>query len=323
MKIYIILILVAVITCDCAAQEKVSAPDAGRNKTGFWRSVSNFFLPHSDERQILLEKQTLYFLVTVEQGENGWRYLVFNPNRGSQGIWSPESPDELLLNYSKYTALFMQGIDQYPRKVLFIGLGAGIMPRFVRKHFPATRIDVVEIDAEIPGIAEQYFGLTKDAGINVIIGDGRDFINRNKGKYDIIFIDAYNAENIPFQLTTEDFFRKVRESLTPGGIMSANVANLRKPNFIAAELKTVQSVFPDLAVFVCPGQTNYMLFAPLNRKFDSSEVKIKCREIEETSNPELDFKAMLGSRMSDAELNKIISGAKILKDDFAPVETMK
>ncbi|MHB9140012.1 MAG: spermidine synthase, partial [Victivallaceae bacterium] len=318
MKKYITLMLATIIVCACAAQEKVSAPD----KPGFWRSVANFFLPHHDTRQILLEKQTLYFLVTVEKGENGWRHLVFNPNRGSQGIWNPESPDELLSNYCKYTTLFMQGIDQYPRKVLFIGLGAGVMPRFVRKRFPATAIDVIEIDAEIPGVAEQYFGFRKDAGINVTVGDGRDFINRNKEKYDIIFIDAYNAGNIPFQLTTEEFFRKVRESLTPGGIMTANVANLGKPNFISSELKTVQSVFPDLAVFVCPEQSNYMLFAPANRKFDSSEVKIKCREIEETSNPELDFKDMLGRRMSDEELKKITSGAMILKDDFAPVETM-
>jgi spermidine synthase len=319
MKKYIALIIVATFACVCAAQEKKSVPA----EPGFWQSIANFFLPHADARQILLEKQTLYFLVTVEKGENGWRHLVFNPNRGSQGIWNPESPDKLLSNYCKYTALFMQGIDQHPRKVLFIGLGAGIMPRFVRKISPATGIDVVEIDGEIPGIAEQYFGFKKDDKINITIGDGRDFINRNKARYDIIFIDAYNAENIPFQLTTEEFFRKIRESLTPGGIMTANVANLGKPDFIAAELKTVKSVFPDLAVFVCPGQSNYMLFATVNRKFDSAEVKIKCREIEDSSNPELDFRSMLDTRMGDAEISKITSGAMILKDDFAPVETMK
>ena len=322
MKKYISFTLVLTIAWACAAQEN-AAVSSTREKPGFWQSFSNFFLPHPDQREVLLEKQTLYFLVTVEKGENGWRHLVFNPNRGSQGIWNPESPDELLSNYCQYTTIFLQGIDQYPRRVLFVGLGAGVMPRFIRKHFPATIIDIVEIDDAIPGIAEQYFGFKKDDRINIAIGDGRDFINRNKVKYDIIFIDAYNAENIPFQLTTEEFYRKIRESLTPGGIMTANVANLGKPNFIASELKTVQSIFPGLAVFVCPGQTNYMLFAPVNGQFDSARIKDKCVELEKSSNPELDFRAMLDTRLNDKAINKMTGGAIILKDSFAPVETMK
>ncbi len=325
MKKYIhIAIFIAVLSLALpgTAQEKTSGSSSS-NQPGFWETVNDFFLPHPEHREILLEKQTLYFLVTVEKGENGWHHLVFNPNRGSQGIWNPESPDELLSNYCKYTTLFLQSIDQYPRRVLFVGLGAGIMPRFIRKHFPATIIDIIEIDGEIPGIAEQYFAFKKDDNTNITIGDGRDFINRNKVKYDIIFIDAYHAENIPFQLTTEEFYRKIRDALTPGGLMTANLANLGKPKFIANELKTVQSIFPDLAVFVCPGQTNYMLFAPVNRKFDSAAVKPKCAELEKTSNPELDFKAMLDTRMKEEEIKTMTGEAMILKDDFAPVETMK
>ena len=306
----------------CTAQEKTSVTNS-RGKPGFWESVNNFFLPHPEQREVLLEKQTLYFLVTVEKGENGWHHLVFNPNHGSQGIWNPESPDELISNYCKYTTLFLQCADQYPRRVLFVGLGAGIIPRFIRKHFPATIIDVIEIDGEIPGIAEQYFGFRKDDKTNITIGDGRDFINRNKAQYDIIFIDAYNAENIPFQLTTEEFYRKIRAALTPGGLMTANVANLGKPGFMAGEIKTVQSIFPNLAVFVCPGQTNYILFAPVNRKFDSVAIKPKCDELEKISNPELDFRAMLNTRMKAEEIKEMTGGAMILKDDFAPVETMK
>jgi spermidine synthase len=306
----------------CPAQERTSGTNS-RGKPGFWASINNFFLPHPEQREILLEKQTLYFMVTVEKGENGWHHLVFNPNRGSQGIWNPQSPDELISNYCKYTTLFLQCIDQYPRRVLFVGLGAGIIPRFIRKHFPATTIDIIEIDGEIPGIAEQYFAFKKDDKTNITIGDGRDFINRNKLQYDIIFIDAYNAENIPFQLTTEEFYRKIRAALTPGGLMTANIANLGKPRFIASELKTIQSIFPNLAVFVCPEQTNYILFAPVNRKFDSTATMSKCADLENTSNPELDFKAMFNTRLKEEELKAMTSEAIILKDDFAPVETMK
>ncbi len=39
-------------------------------------------------------------------------------------------------------------IDHPPERVLFIGLGVGIVLRFVGKKFPGTIIDVVEIDPE-------------------------------------------------------------------------------------------------------------------------------------------------------------------------------
>lgn len=306
----------------CTAQEQTHGSN-NRGKPGLWETINNFFLPHPDQREILLEKQTLYFMVTVEKGENGWHHLVFNPNRGSQGIWKPEAPAELISNYCKYTALFLQGIDQHPRRVLFIGLGAGIMPRFVRKHFPATIIDVVEIDGEIPDIAEKYFGFKPDDQTTITIGDGRDFINRNHTQYDIIFLDAYNAENIPFQLTTKEFYQKIRAALAPGGLMTANLANLGKPKFIASELKTIHSIFPNLAVFACPGKSNYILFAPVNRKFDSVAIKPQCTELAQTSNPELDFKTMLSTRMQDDAIKAITGEAVILQDNFAPVETMK
>lgn len=204
---------------------------------GFWRSVADFFLPHPEQRKILLKKETHYYQVTVEQDSAGARHLVFNPMKGSQGIWHPATPDEIISNYCKYSTLFLTFIKTPPKRVLFIGLGIGMVPRFLRRCFPDTIIDIVEIDKDIPGIAEKYFGYIKDDRTHIIIKDGRDFINRTKNKYDIIFIDAYNAKTIPFQLTTQEFYRRVKKALAPGGIATVNVANLGREKFIASELK--------------------------------------------------------------------------------------
>lgn len=289
----------------------------------FWESLYDFFLPHMEKRNVLFEKQTQYFLVTVEEDSKGWRHMVFNPNKGSQGIWNPNSPDELISNYCRFTAIFLPAVTQSPRRVLFIGLGAGIVPRFLRKQFPETIIDIVEIDGDIPGIAKNYFGFNKDEKMNISIGDGRDFINRTKDKYDIVFIDAYNTTNIPFQLTTEEFYRKVHTALAPSGIMTANIANLGKPKFISSELKTVSGVFPNLAVLICGNRSNYILFATVNRKLDNAELKTKAQKIEAERNLDLRMCDMLDTRMSEDELRKMTDGAEPLKDDFAPVETME
>ena len=319
--LFLSLLFIFFLSFACPAEDKAT----GKKPQGesFWESFTNFFLPHTEKRNVLFEKQTQYFLVTVEEDSRSWRHMVFNPNKGSQGIWNPDAPDELISNYCRFTAIFLPAIDRLPKRVLFIGLGAGIVPRFLRKQFPETIIDIVEIYGDIPGIAENYFGFEKDERMNVSIGDGRDFINRAKEKYDIIFIDAYSATNIPFQLTTAEFYRKVYDSLSPSGMMTANIANLGKPKFISSELKTVLGVFPDLAVFVCANRSNYILFAPVSRKLDNSELKANALKIETEKNLNLKMCDMIDTRMTEGELRKMTDGAEPLKDDFAPVETME
>ncbi len=318
MKYFLFTALLTLIVAVCRAEDK--ADSKANQKDSFWESVADFFLPHKEKRNLLFEKQTLYFLVTVEEDSKGWRHLVFNPNKGSQGIWNPESPDDLISNYCKYTAIFLTAINAPPKKALFIGLGAGIMPRFLRKQFPETKIDIVELDGGIPEIAEKYFGFKKDMGTNISIGDGRDFINRTHEKYDLIFIDAYTAEKIPFQLTTEEFYVKIRNALSPGGIMTANIANIGKENFVSSEIKTVGTVFPNLAVFVCGNKSSYILFSTADKKLENTELKDGAQKIER----KISFKLgeLIDTRMQEDEIMEMTKDAIILKDDFAPVETM-
>ncbi len=290
---------------------------------GFWKSVGDFFLPHMDSRKILVEKQTQYFLVTVEEDFQGWRHLVFNPNKGSQGIWNPAAPNEIVSRYCRLSTLFTTALEHPPRRALFIGLGAGIVPRYVREIYPDIQIDLVEVDPAIPEIATGYFNFKTDARMKVIIADGRDFINRCREKYDLILIDAYTAECIPFQLTTVEFFRKIREAMSPGGLMIANIADLGKENFIAAEIKTAREVFPELAVFVCGDNTNFMLMGRQGGNINSEKMSAKAAGIDRRNHPELDFDEMIESRMSQEEIIEMIEDGMILKDDFAPVETLR
>ena len=192
-----------------AAEDK----EVQKEKSGFWKNFADFFLPHAEKRKILMRKHTRYFMVTVEEDSKGLRHLVFNPSNGSQGVWNPKKPDEIISNYCKYMTLFLPMLDHQPERVLFIGMGIGVLPRFVGEHFPDATMDIVEIDPDIPNIAAKYFAYSRTAGTSIIIKDGRDFINRNQHKYDLIIIDAYNSRNIPFQLTTREFYRKVRDAL--------------------------------------------------------------------------------------------------------------
>ncbi len=303
-----------------AAESKI---EAEQKEAGFWEKIADFFLPHAEKRKILLRKQTRYFMVTVEEDSRGFRHLVFNPAKGSQGIWNPKKPDEIISNYCQYMTLFLPMIDHPPERVLFIGMGVGIVPRFIGKHFPDAIMDIVEIDPDIPEIASKYFAYPKTERTNIVIRDGRDFINRNKHKYDLVFIDAYNSHSIPFQLTTREFYRKVREALKTHGIICVNVANLGKKQFIASEIKTIKSVFPHLDIYVCPNKSNYIPFASVGREIKEDFQNREAEKIDSGLQLPYKMKDIIETKMKKTEIDKMTENAIVLTDDYAPVEIMK
>lgn len=308
-------------TTDANKQEKTLQESNG--KTSFWDILWNFFLPHTETRKILYEKETHYFYVTVEEDSARLRHLVFNPNKGSQSIWNPSRPDELVSNSCKYTAIFPALTEKPPQKVLFIGLGAGIMPRLVRKIYPESQIDIVEIDPDIPPIAEKYFNFKKYPNMNIIIKDGRDFLNRNKKKYDIIFIDAYNASSVPFHLSTREFFEQAKNALVSDGFLSANIADVGMKNFAASEIKTIKDVFPNIIVFSPGNKMTYIIFARQTGSFSIEEIKKKSMILDANNLISCKLSEIAETAMNDENLDALLKNGIILTDDFAPVELMK
>jgi hypothetical protein len=320
-------IIIAAAICSLvipAMAENESKTQKKAEDSGFWQNLSGIFSSSEREAngQILLEEQSRYFTIIVETDRNGRRLLLFKPNKGVQGIWDPANPNQLISPYAKYSAILLQQSRRKPERALFIGMGAGIVPRYIKRHYPEIAIDIIEIDPAIPGIAERFFGFERLPGVNIIIADGRDFINRNKKHYDMILIDAYGPAGTPFQLTTTEFYEKIKNALNDDGVMVINMANLNNPAFIASELKTVSSVFRDLSVFKCNDGSNYILAAKLEDELSDSALKRKFIRIDGPGNPGLSVEAIIASRILKEELRNITTGGEILKDNFAPVESM-
>ena len=82
-------------------------------------------------------------------------------------------------------------------------------------YFPTADINVVEIDPEISQVAAQFFNFRVDDKLKVHIDDGRMFIREQLRlnpipKYDIIILDAFNGDYIPFHLMTKEFLEEVK-----------------------------------------------------------------------------------------------------------------
>lgn len=300
-----------------AAGEKAEIEKFKPPQPGFWETLYNLFLPHYEKSNIVHEKESAYFLITVEDSETGYRSLVFNPKKGSQSTIKFDEPEAVVPKFMQYSFISLTAIEQKPEKVLFIGLGAGIMPMFLRRIYSETKMDIVEIDPAIEPIAKKYFGFNPDKNMETITKDGRVFVNNTKEKYDIIYIDAYNASEIPFQLTTLEFFQKIKSCLKPDGMMVANIANFGKMDFIFSEIETVRNVFENIAVFICPGQTNYVLFASDKNKFNPKNMQLKAELLDKKYNWNFKLSPFLNSRIPEDVIITNTKDAKLITDELA------
>jgi spermidine synthase len=197
---------------------------------------------------MLLEKDTFYHRIRVEEDDEA-RYMYFD--RTLQSAMNLKDPTALRLIYSRYTSL---GFTFRPdaKRILIIGLGGGSIPKKLQKEFPSLEIDVVEIDPEVIQIAKKYFNVREGDKLHVYAQDGRLFLTRTSNQYDIILLDAYYADAMPFHLTTREFFELAQRKLTPNGIVVANlISAVTGPSgrIARAFVKTERRVFPQTYVF--------------------------------------------------------------------------
>ena len=61
--------------------------------------------------------------------------------------------------------------------------------------------------------AYRWFELPRSPRLTVDAEDGRQWLTRHRQKWDVIVIDAFYADSIPFHLATHEFLELVRERL--------------------------------------------------------------------------------------------------------------
>ena len=206
----------------------------------------------------LYEKDSPYHRIRVEETRER-RYLYFDGTL--QSSMDRRDPTSLELLYSRFTSL---GLVFRPdaARVLIIGLGGGSMAKKYHREFPELEIDSIEIDPDVTEVARTFFHFQEDARQRVHEGDGRAFLARTEDRFDLILLDAYYADNMPFHLVTREFFDTAREKLTPDGVLVINlIGSLRGPdsNMIRAAIKTLSSVFAQVYTFPTFGNRGQVL----------------------------------------------------------------
>ncbi|MES2658325.1 MAG: fused MFS/spermidine synthase [Verrucomicrobiota bacterium] len=175
-----------------------------------------------------------------------------------------KQPGRLMLGYSD--VMFGSFLFKHPQeRVLVVGLGGGAMVRFMNHHFPETKVDAVEIDPVVVELAGEYFGTKPGTGTRIFTEDAIVYLQRDHGKYDVIYMDAFlepgmetDARGIPKKLKTVEFLKGLHRQLNPGGVVAFNISEHPE---LDQDLAKISEAFPVVYRAKAPGTNNHVVIA--------------------------------------------------------------
>jgi spermidine synthase len=229
---------------------------------------------------LLYQGQTISGLTRVTQDVDGIRTLRFGKYGPRQSVVKKGDLDYLGLPYAKSAMIGLVFTEQLDR-ILVLGVGAGNIPMFLRKHYSDAQIDVIDIDPQIIALAKQYFNLLEDRYLQAYTQDGREFIENVQKPYDLIFLDAYTAAGIPTHLATKEFLLSLKKALKPSGAIIANMWSTPKLNpLYRSMLRTYQEVFQEVYTLRVPTAGNKIVIAlPRLRGLPLNSISQRAQEI--------------------------------------------
>ena len=190
--------------------------------------------------------------------ENGVRYLHFG-SRWIQGAMRTGRPFALELEYTRELMFPLllrpagSGGKHWPRTALLIGLGAASIPRFLYRFRPRTAQTIVEIDAAVIAVAQQYFKLPPEgARMRIEIGDGSDYVVASDRQFDLIIVDGFDAKGRAGALDQLPFYCNCQARLSERGLLAVNL--LTHPFGVRGSLDRMRAGFGGrtLALPKCP-----------------------------------------------------------------------
>ena len=273
------------------------------------------------------EQDTVYHRITVND-EGTTRYLKLD-NYWQTGL-DLTNPRRTVFAYADYLHLPVV-FRPDARRVLLIGLGGGTVPTRYHQDYARITTEVVELDPAVIAVARRYFRVPEGERLHVVAQDGRLFLARTPNQYDIILLDAYLIDTIPFHLATQEFFQTAKAHLAPGGVLASNVIGALggpQSRFFRAVYKTFRTVFPTVYVFPVDwypfgsveSMRNIILIGtdqPALRLEAINQAAAKAREIPGVTVDR--FASAIRSLYTELIPTHDVP---VLTDDFAPVELL-
>lgn len=207
---------------------------------------AGLLLRHSltHEYRAMVERQcrnsNFGLMQVLDRREDGRRFYL---NDGLvQNIYDPQRK----LSATLFTYVLAGLARAYTTNItdlLCIGLGAGIVPMDFAAQ--GVHVDVVEINPAVVPLATRFFDARPER-FHLILGDGRQFLNRCQQRYDVVVLDVFLGDSSPSHLLTREAFSAMKRVLRPGGTLVINTFGRldEEHDFMSASVyQTLKAVF--------------------------------------------------------------------------------
>jgi MFS family permease len=204
-----------------------------------------------------------------------------------------------------------------PIDALHLGGGGFTVPEYVRATRPGSDQLVLELDGDLVRLDRRKLGLTTGPDLRVRVGDARVGLDAQPAAgYDLVVGDAFGHLVVPWHLATREMAAGVARVLRTNGVYAQNVIDRPPDRFIRAELATVAAVFPYTAV-IAPQDA-------LDGRVGSNFVIVAARSPLPLPalRSRLDRVKEPVTLLSGAALTRFVGGARVLTDDYAPVDQL-
>lgn len=156
--------------------------------------------------------------------EDDIRTLHFD-ERIVQSAMRLSAPDELLIPYTRALTGFLL-FHPAPEHILMIGLGGGSVLKYCYRNLPETRITVLEIDADVIALREQFMIPADDQRLQVLHADALSYVRAMPEQTaDVILLDGFDADGAAGELSSYEFFQDCQRVMRDGGVLMMNMAD--------------------------------------------------------------------------------------------------
>lgn len=265
-------------------------------------------------REVVYSTQTPYQELTVSDRQ-GVRTLYLNGQPNSAMYLN--GSDQHVYSYTRYFHLPMLMSDDVDR-VLFIGGGGFTGPKRFVNDYNVT-VDVVEIDPGVVNAAEKYFDVNESEDLNIYVMDGREYLEKTNRTYDVIVLDAYRKDEVPFHLTTLEFMELVEDRLDTDGVVLSNVISAPSgpgSQFFRSEYRTMERAFPGVYAFPTSNTPLIQNIEIVAARQSFTEEELLRRNREE------DIGIDLSGEIRNYKTGVKTSDVPVLTDEHAPVDRL-
>ncbi|HEV8296627.1 MAG TPA: fused MFS/spermidine synthase, partial [Acidimicrobiales bacterium] len=206
------------------------------------------FVPPGVDRRAALTAGTLLYYREGATGTVSVKALTGDRSLSIDGKVDASTARDMLTQ--KVLAHLPLLLHPNPRQVGIVGLGSGVTLASVLVH-PILSVDVVEISPEVVAASAHFADVNRhaldDPRTRLVRGDGRTHLSLTSRRYDVVISEPSNPWMAGVAaLFTQEFFRMVRDRLTPGGIFcqwahTYDVSDADLRSIVA----TFRAVFPD------------------------------------------------------------------------------